>query len=325
MSVLTRLAGALAPGEWHPPDTFSELELQIASICNRSCSFCPANTFPTPRAFMSDDTIERIIVAMEKIGFSGVIGLHLMCEPLLNKNFPAIVRKFRSRLPGVYLRAESNGDVIKDFGTLATYFDQGLNEILVNCYDSPEQYEERSARIVTLVTDRPDIWFMNQHLRMPRGLPRAEWKVVRLRDFHRKDLVLRNWAGHVKVERAVPLVFPLALGCERPFQRMHVNYLGQVVLCNNDWKSEVVFGDFNRQSLDEILSSPLRTQYCGSLARANRDMHLCRTCDYWVPIDMPPEPPVGIAARTKQPFITARNYSRRRLLGAARAAVALFQ
>jgi iron-sulfur cluster protein/radical SAM family protein len=324
VSVLQWLSRAAGTAEWKPPDRFSELELQICSMCNRSCSFCPANTFPTARAFMSDTTIDRIVSEMEKIGFSGRVGLHLMCEPLLNKKFADILKVFRLRLPGVYLRIESNGDPLKDFSKLATYFDAGLNEILVNCYDSPEQFEARNGRILELVRHRPDIWYKNQHLGSPKHLPRREWKVVRLRDFHRRDLVLRNWAGHVPTRRKDAPVFPLALPCERPFQRIHVNYLGQVVLCNNDWKSEVIFGDFNHQTLEEILSSPVRMQYCASLARANRDLHLCRTCDNWLPIDTPPEPPVGLAARTKWPFMAAKNFSKRQVRAAIRATAKRF-
>ena len=129
------------------------------------------------------------------------------------------------------------------------------------------------------------------------------WKVVRLRDFHRQDLELRNWAGHIDSQHRKLPTLPLKLPCERPFQRLHINYLGQVVLCNNDWKHEVVFADFNESSLSEILDAPLRKQYCDRLEQADRDQHLCRTCDYWLPIDDPPEPPIGLAAKLKYPIV----------------------
>jgi len=306
-----KLSHAWRGAPWVAPERFSELELQISSLCNRSCSFCPSGNFPVPRAFMTMETVERIVSAVEPIGFSGTVGFHLMCEPLLNKRFPEILAIFRARLPGTYLRIETNGDPIRDFGKLAEYFDAGLNEILINCYDSVEQFEERNGKLLELERRVPDIWYANRHLGMPGKGPKSHWKVVRLRDFHRDDLELRNWGGHIDSQHSTVPVLPLEQPCERPFQRLHINYLGEVVLCNNDWKHEVVFGNFNESSLDEILNSPLRRACCERLARSDRNQHLCRTCDYWFPIDAPPEPPVGLAAKIRHPAVVARKRWRR--------------
>ncbi|MBF0127211.1 MAG: radical SAM protein, partial [Magnetococcales bacterium] len=205
-----------------------QVEIQIASWCNRSCPFCPSGTFPTPKEGMTLATVERIIGELETIQFDKTIGLHLMCEPLMNKNIIAIIRMFRERLPGTFIRMESNGDALKKTARLEQLFAAGLNELLLNCYDSPEQFATVNQTLKALKPPDGPIWYWNRYQTNP-PLPRRTWRVVRLRAFHGTGYSLKNWAGHIASQRPDPLTFPLPLPCGRPSQRIHINYLGQVV------------------------------------------------------------------------------------------------
>ncbi len=266
----------------NPP--FDQVEIQLTSWCNRSCEFCPSGTFEVPKDFMNMETAKRIVDQLEPLDFSGIIGLHLICEPLLHIKFEEIVRQFRSRLPKAYIRIESNGDVLdKDFSKLIDYFDAGLNEILINSYDSRQQRNERNEKILSLHNSHRDIWYHNMWMSPPPG-PREKWKYVLLRDFYEDNYSLRNWAGHVGMHRRDKIVFPLPMSCSRPFTRIHINYLGQVLLCNNDWKFEKIMGDVLTESLMDVWnSSEFLNTYRPRLLEKNRDMDLCRTCDAGVP------------------------------------------
>lgn len=268
----------------------NEVEIQLVSWCNRSCDFCPSGTFPVPKKMMEWGVIHKIIEELELINFQGTIGLHLICEPLLHRDFQKIVGEFRKRLPKSFIRIESNGDVLDNkFTKLADYMDAGLNEILINCYDSKEQREERNDKLLSLTESYPAIWYWNIRMRNPR-MSRFRWKVVKLRDFFDDDYSLRNWAGHVEQQRSEEIQFPLPLSCARPFDRVHVNYKGEVILCNNDWKFEVVAGDLTQEPLQTAWNSPtFLEQYRPKLLKCDRSNKLCESCDSGLPWEKEPK------------------------------------
>lgn len=264
-----------------------QVEIQIASWCNRSCHFCPSGTFPTPKVGMSMEMVDRIISLLEPIDFSGTIGLHLMCEPLMHKKIFDIIQEFRTRLPRTFIRLESNGDALKNIERLGWLFDRGLNEILINCYDSQQQFNTLNRAISDLRPASGPIWYWNRWQRNPLQ-PKPEWRVVRVRDFSGTGYSLKNWAGHVDKQKPEAVELPLHMGCDRPFQRLHVNYLGQVVLCNMDWKFEVVAGELRTQTIEEIWNTPLLLNYRRNLLAKNRNMPLCRRCDSGAPTPVQP-------------------------------------
>ncbi|MBF0436698.1 MAG: radical SAM/SPASM domain-containing protein [Magnetococcales bacterium] len=274
----------------YPVTELTHVELQLASWCNRSCSFCPSGKYPVAKALMSLETVERILVGLEKIAFTGTVGLHLMCEPFLNKQIVEIIRRFRTRLPQTFIRLETNGEPIKNMKKLGEAFDAGLNEALINCYGSPEQFRNRADQLLELNKSRKNMWFFNQYQDWPPGPP-STWEVVRLRAFHSDDYDLSSWAG--LVERPNKPELPLPLSCNRPFRNLHINYLGQAVLCSMDWKYEVVFGDVMRQDVEGILNAPLMVAYRNNLTVKNRCMPVCERCDKGMPVARKPGyPPV---------------------------------
>ena len=272
----------------NPP--LKEVEIQLVSWCNRSCDFCPSRKIANPKKNMSLETINIITTQLEGIKFAGMIGLHLMSEPLLHPNFPQIVADFRRRLPGAFLRIESNGDVLKDWHQLQSYFHVGLNEILINCYDSPEQLERRNAMILELLKADPTVWYWNMHGRFPPP-PNHQWRAIKLRRFYEDNYTLRNWAGHVPSQRPEKLDFPLPLSCARPFNRLHINYLGQAILCNNDWENKLVAGDLRHEDLRKVWNAPLLRQYREHLLRKDRSLLLCASCDSGIPFAIEPQCP----------------------------------
>ncbi|CAA6604921.1 conserved hypothetical protein [Rhodospirillaceae bacterium LM-1] len=272
-----------------PLSFFKEVEIQISSWCNRSCVFCPSGKFPISKQAMTLAVMERICDELSRIGFMGVFGLHLMCEPLLNKNLPEFLQLIRLKFPESVIRIESNGDVLKDMDRLSALFDVGLNDILINCYDNQAQFDLRNRDLLRLCKRRPDIWYWNKWLANP-SVPAYARKLVKMRAFFEIDFPLRSWAGHVRHNQALALDLPLKLSCPRPFERLHVNYLGQVLLCNNDWKFEIVCGDLMSSPVEEVWNSPLLNEYRRHLVRQDRNMPLCRLCDSGFPLPTQPKP-----------------------------------
>jgi hypothetical protein len=293
------------------PALFQKVEIQPASWCNRSCAFCPSGTFPVPKTVMTDAVAERIASELQRIEFSGALAFHLMSEPLLHKRFDDMLAMFRRHLPKAYFYVHTNGDVLTDFERAHRLFEAGLNQLWINCYDSQEQFDQRNARILELVGRHPDIWYFNQWLELPAAPPH-EWRVIRMREFHRPaEYSLRNWAGMVPLSQDRQLEFPLKLPCDRVTDTVHINYLGQVVLCNHDWKHEVVAGDVMRDGLMTVwTSSPVLREYREHLAQGDRNLHLCRNCDNGVPYDHePPFPPADRLAHARRVWAVTHRFA----------------
>lgn len=278
---------------------FSQVEMQVVSWCNRTCLFCPSGTFPAPKEVMSREVAQRIAGELNRIGFSGTIGLHMMCEPLLHKDFRELLRLFRSRAMHSYIRIDTNGDVIKHARHIHELFEAGLNEIVINCYDSQQQFDRFNENLLELEQRYPHVWYWNKWLYNPKG-ERHVWRLVRLRAFFETGYTLRNWAGQVPNSHKEEIQFPLQMECDRVVDRLHVNYLGQVVLCNNDWKFEVVAGDLMKDDILAVWASPVLEEYRRHLSNRDRNMPLCRGCDNGYPrVHMPGFPPADRWAKIR--------------------------
>jgi hypothetical protein len=252
---------------------------------------------------MADAVAQRIAGELQRIRFSGALGFHLMNEPLLYKRFGQTVRLFRQHLPNAYLYVHTNGDALTDFERAHELFEAGLNQIWINCYDSREQFDRRNVQVLKLVSRHPEIWYFNQWLCVP-ARPQHQWRVIRLRAWDGRTTVatvrrgpwwssrevrrsaynLRNWAGAVPDSHDQPITYPLKLPCDRPVNTLHVNYRGEVVLCNADWKHEVIAGDLMQQDAMTVwTSSPVLQKYRAHLAQGDRNLHLCNKCDNGYP------------------------------------------
>ena len=285
-----------------PQRLFTKVELQLASWCNRTCAFCPSGTFAVPKEFISDRVAERVAGELRSVGYNGAVGFHLMSEPLLYKRFDDIIALFRRHLPSAYLYAHTNGDAITDFERAPRLFDAGLNQLWMNCYDSQEQFDRRNAGILSLTRRHQEIWYWNKWLCDPSA-PRHRWRVIRLRAFFGSGFTLFNWGGAVATSHDERLEFPLKMDCNRVTDALHVNYRGQVVLCNNDWKFEVVAGDLMQQDL----------------SRRDRSLHLCRGCDNGYPRRRePPFPPADRLSHARRVWGLTRRLTWRAYAKAAR-------
>ena len=268
---------------------FSRIQIQTASWCNRSCAFCPSGKFPVPKTFMALEIYHRIIDQLHDLSFAGRISPYLMNESLLDKRLPDLIRYTRQQCPQSWIAINTNGDALSE-RLLDRLFDAGLNCLDINAYDDTAQFETYRALAQRVGARRADIicttGYLDPNFNNEGGLDRSA-KRLHCRDmsfwepqFKSEDNTphLTNRAGNVPGARA--LTEPLALGCPRPFEQMYINYLGEAVLCCNDWRFEVVMGDTATATLDEIWTNPKYRAYRSHLQRQSRAMPLCATCDY---------------------------------------------
>jgi hypothetical protein len=275
----------------HGPESvplFTRIQIQTVSWCNRSCAFCPSGKFPVEKAFMPVDVYQRVIDQLQAINYAGRLSPYLMNESLLDKRLPDLLAYARAHCPEAWLAINTNGDAVSEH-LLERLYDAGLNSLDINAYDSATQHAEHLALATRFVARRGDITLRTSYSNpsfQGTGLPRT-MRVLNCRDmssweprFLAKTATpdMQNRSGNIPGARHITA--PLALGCERPFQQMYVNYRGEAILCCNDWRFTVVMGDTASATLADIWRNEQYQRYRHHLQQKNRAMALCSTCDY---------------------------------------------
>ncbi|MEM6858425.1 MAG: radical SAM/SPASM domain-containing protein [Pseudomonadota bacterium] len=262
-------------------NTLEHVQVQTASWCNRTCAFCPSGTFDIPKTFMADEVLDRLSSELRRLGFAGRFSPYLMNEPLLDKRLHERLSRVRSVLDKATFFISTNADALSlELGL--SLFDAGLDRMLVNLYDADGAARDRAVGVISaLAKAKPDLRIVKDTA-FPELVDTPDItgeKLIAVSDASSwKVDELTNRAGNV-VDAAVPAE-PLKASCYRPFRQVYVRYTGDVVLCCCDWRGEVVFGNVMEADLDVILGGRLANTYRDHLRRKDRNLPLCRSCDF---------------------------------------------
>ncbi len=275
------------------------VSLEASTVCNQGCYFCPVSIDRRQDHSMSMEMYENVVsqLAAHRATIDGVSMISYN-EPTADKRFLDQVRMLKSYgLPPAVL---TNGtgltpqriDAILELG--------GLRYLSVNLstLDRERYKRDRAGDHLPIVLRNLD------HLKDKQIAPQMDIAVLGSGDaVHRQDFeaIRDRFAGSLftvhfyeVMDRAGAL--PIGLhpqerhlrlrGCEqtgsRPVQWVHINPLGQCVLCCQDYHDRYVVGDLHEESLDAILSGPrlslLRRWVYG--ADGAPDDFICRSCIY---------------------------------------------
>ncbi len=275
------------------------VSLEASTVCNQACYFCPVSVDRREDHLMSMEFYEQIVaqLAAHRDTIEGVSMIHYN-EPTADKRFLDQVRMLkRYGLPPAVL-TNATGltpqriDAILEMGGLC-YLSINLSTL-----DRERYARDRGGDHLPLVLRNLD------YLKDKQLAPRMDMAVLGSGDeIHRQDFeaIRERFAGSLfqvqfyeVMDRAgsVPIgLHPMGrherlCGCEqtgsRPVQWVHVNPMGQCVLCCQDYHDRYVVGDLHTESLDEILSGPrmsLMRRWVYGMEPAPDDF-ICRQCIY---------------------------------------------
>jgi radical SAM protein with 4Fe4S-binding SPASM domain len=278
-----------------PVRLFNMIAIETASLCNRHCVFCPNHTTARPDELMNDVMIERIISQLEDMKYAGCITWYLYNEPLRDKRLLDIVRRVDARLPRACQSINTNGDYLKRPEQLKALFDAGLRQVVINVYSAQDgvgtAYQQANGVAQAKArADRFDGWIRDLQLE-PRGsmythVPRGARYAKVERKYGLQEgstrigsFEMQNRSGNISWFQA-ELAEPLAKMCVRPFRFMNVNWKGDVILCCNDYHADIKFGNVMAEPLVDIWNSDQFNAYRVALLAKDRDIALCRNCDY---------------------------------------------
>ena len=196
---------------------------------------------------MPMETLQTILRELHKHDYKGEIHPYAFGEPLTDPRLFAILELIQQWFPGNRVRVNTNGDFVTD-EKLEKMLERGVDLICVNHYDDKE---------LTQAIDMtyPQVW----HYGLKGLLPG-----------------FFNRAGTVDIENKKERQFR----CLLFLHKLSFNYKGEMNLCCADFYDEVVFGDINRQSLEEILSShSYRKYYSYHKDGWGEQLPVCSRCD----------------------------------------------
>lgn len=81
---------------------FRNVELEINSMCNRKCGYCPNVSAQRPSGYMDESLFEKIVRELAEMDFDGNVSYHFYGEPLLDRRLSDLV-EFTARQANVCL------------------------------------------------------------------------------------------------------------------------------------------------------------------------------------------------------------------------------
>ncbi len=279
----------LGSGERYP--LFNRISLETASMCNRSCSFCPVSTGRRDfvQQHMADELWKSIV--RQITGFDGVVQLFLIDEPTLNPTYLEKIADLRWQSPRCTIYCSTNGDAIvgsKDpRRKLEGLWEAGLSSINLNIYDGGAAGEGRILAYQDVIRSCAD--FVNA--KPAQGKYSRGHSPRKLRVYVTDMRPDRLTAGKTdlfhdrKAEDRANNDVPVDNRCPRPHRHMVVRYDGKVLLCcaldPTDPRADedgMVVGDLNRQTVSEVWNSDAMNMHRWLIQENGRRHDPCDSC-----------------------------------------------
>jgi len=239
---------------------FTNIEIELRSVCNNTCSFCAAaiQYKRRPDLSMPEETFDKILRDLSELQYTGRICFYVNTEPLVDNRLPDFVSRARTACPKAVLHVMTNGILLNNqMG--ADLLNRGLDLLEINNYSEDD-------------TLRPNIQKF-----MAEVAPRYADRVM----LNKRKLMqqLNNRAGSAPNGKV--LQEPLKAFCQRPFEKMMINTQGAVGLCEHDFYFSGEMGNVNHEHLLGIWHGEKFKTVRQHLLRGDRTISpLCAQCDY---------------------------------------------
>lgn len=194
-------------------------EIETTTVCTRRCAYCPVSSRPRPQALMEEGTFRKIIDDLADLGFKGEVHPHFYGEPLCDLRLETFARYAKAKLPACLFKVYTNGDLL----TPERF--HSLNDAGVDVFRISRHGKSLGAALVTLKEQYP-----------------AKIEIV---GYGEQAGNLMNRGGLLDLPRRPeqPCYFVNAIT---------IDYLGNMLLCCNDYGASVILGNVNRDSIKRI-------------------------------------------------------------------------
>ena len=228
------------------------LEFELSNQCQftKAHTWCPRSKLGnTPVKVLSTDVIDKVLKFFKAYSFSGTVYFSIYNEPLLDNRIFDLISKVKAEL-GCTVQMYTNG-ILADLPNVVKLFVSGLDILRVSIYSRQQQQEVEAIH---------------------RQLPCNILPAMRLECSPKND---QGWDDRIGIyDRNLGCKSP----CYMPMQYYLVNCSGEVMLCWDDWKSTVTFGNLYVDSVEDTLIHQVRLSAIEALKRGER-IGVCAGCD----------------------------------------------
>lgn len=270
---------------------YSRVYVEITTMCNRNCTFCPG-TKRAPKQLSMDEF--KIIIEKLK-GVTKYIYLHVMGEPLTHPKLPEFIRyateqgfKVSVTTNGTLLRKRKNELLesgIYKVNISIHSFEEGSNEEYQNYISDCMQFADSASKSGILTVLR--LWNngydegrnINTLQLLQDYFKDEEWKQGSKGSRIRNKLHLEygerfEWPDMEKDDRGNEVY------CYGLKDHFAILCNGSVVPCCLDREGEITLGNIFEQSPEEILSSKRAEAMRKGFQCRKASEELCRKCGY---------------------------------------------
>jgi len=271
---------------------FKQIHLEITTLCNLSCAFCPKTT-RTPPHITADQFRSRV----ETIApFTDLIYLHLMGEPLSHPELPSFLAIAEELAAPIGIT--TNGTLIhRHIETLASPAIRQLN-ISFHAFTDPHKTVLAADAVKLIAAAHPNLYINIRLWMTHETADLSDDPVVNvmlsslnispeLLDQHAfGNRASRNVFGNVYVHFDRPFDWPgnapvdTCGTCHGLHTQIGILTDGSVVPCCLDNEGQIVLGNIDEESLEQIVGSPRARTMRGGFTRGEMIESLCQKCGY---------------------------------------------
>lgn len=156
------------------------VEIEISSLCNRKCGYCPQSMINRKRELFPLDKFRGIIEELKEIRYAGGLAFHQFNEPLLEyDHLCKCIKIAKEVIPDIRLELYTNGDFI-DKDKFKELKEMGINRLVITCQLNKDEKwtKELGKAKVKEVLNR-----LNIHKKIILNQNSAEMKESNYREF----------------------------------------------------------------------------------------------------------------------------------------------
>jgi radical SAM protein with 4Fe4S-binding SPASM domain len=269
----------------------NSLDIELTNRCNLDCPKCPRGNMQRPVGDMKMQLFKKIID--ESYPYISFTWMHLFGEPLLNIHLTDMV-KYASRKNiscGISTNATFlNQNIAKDLCL------SGLDTIVISIDATTDQTYKKIrprgdfSRVIKntesflKIPERKNIRnTVIQMIKMEKNQHEIDDFIRKWKGPFRKVHIKKEetWAGHFKQKKKNGHIkrFP----CHKLWERLTVDWKGDVSICCRDFKMKVNLGNIEKDSFQKIWNSNKMIDLRKSLLKNQLDnVPLCKQCNEWI-------------------------------------------
>ena len=270
---------------------YSRVYVEITTVCNRNCTFCPGTKRELKRMSM-----EEFACIIDKLkGVTKYLYLHVMGEPLTHPLLPDFVR--HATQEGFRVSITTNGTLLAKYGDALLQsgvykvnisihsFEEGSNEEYLRYISDCMRFADAASKAGILTVLR--LWNkgfdagrnINTLSLLQEYFVNEEWiqggKGSRIRNkLHLEYGERFEWPDMEKEDRGAEVY------CYGLKDHFAILCDGSVVPCCLDREGEITLGNVFSQPIDGILSSPRAEAMRQGFRCRTATEELCRKCGY---------------------------------------------